>query len=104
MPHLYMPADHSDADVALAGRVAEAVDSAELFVAWTRTAGAACAPEAPPREEPVPVNPFAHALAEIVIAFSALFSLLLRPGRSDPDSAPPRAPRLDRSPMEGADR
>ena len=45
MSRLYLPTDHSDIDRALASAVAEAVESAELFVAWTLDGGAARAPE-----------------------------------------------------------
>jgi len=105
MPHVYMPADHSDADVFLAARIAEAVDSSELFVAWTNEAGTVFAPEAlaPPAPAPEPMNPFALALAEVIVAFGALFSLLLRPGRSDAREVPPEQPRASQKPLEGAE-
>jgi hypothetical protein len=45
MSRLYLPTDHSEIDRALASAVAEAVESAELFVAWTLDGGAAVAPE-----------------------------------------------------------
>ena len=35
MPQLYLPAEHTEADLVLAGQIAELVDSAELYVAWT---------------------------------------------------------------------
>ena len=44
MPQLYLPADHTEADLVLAGQIAELVDSAELYVAWTAEHGHA-APE-----------------------------------------------------------
>jgi len=105
MPHVYMPADHSDLDVFLAARVAEAVDSSELFVAWTNEAGTVFAPEAsaPPAPAPAPLNPFAQALAEVVVAFGALFSLLFRPSRSEARELAPEQPRESRTPLEGAE-
>ena len=39
MSHLYLPAEHTDTDLALASAVAEAIDSNELFVAWTFESG-----------------------------------------------------------------
>ena len=45
MPHLYLPAEHTDTDLALASAVAEAIDSNELFVAWTLDSGCVAAPE-----------------------------------------------------------
>ena len=44
MSQLYLPADHTDADLVLAGQIAELIDSAELYVAWTPATGQA-APE-----------------------------------------------------------
>ena len=61
MPHVILPADHTDADLILASQVADAVDSAELFVAWTPNGGAAIPEiEAELRE---PLHPFAEAVA-----------------------------------------
>src|SRR3954449_4417814 len=45
MPHLYLPSDHSDADLVLAADVAAAVASQDLYVSWTHLAGAGGAPE-----------------------------------------------------------
>ena len=44
MSHLYLPAEHNDTDLALASAVAEAIDSNELFVAWTFETGVAAPP------------------------------------------------------------
>jgi hypothetical protein len=41
MPQLYLPAAHTEADLVLAGRIAERIDSAELYVAWTPGHGTA---------------------------------------------------------------
>ena len=50
MPHLYLPSEHTDTDLALASAVAEAIDSNELFVAWTLDSGCVAAPEVRARE------------------------------------------------------
>jgi len=61
MPHVILPAEHTYADLILAAHVAEAVDSAELFVAWTPQSGPAIPEiEAELRE---PLNPLAEAFA-----------------------------------------
>jgi hypothetical protein len=61
MPHVILPAEHTDADLILASQIAQAVDSAALFVAWTPHAGTAIpAVEAELRE---PRHPLAEAAA-----------------------------------------
>ena len=45
MPHLHLPADHSDADLVLAANVAAIVGSEDLYVAWTHGSGAGGIPE-----------------------------------------------------------
>jgi hypothetical protein len=45
MPHLHLPADHSDADLILAANVAAVVGSEDLYVAWTHALGAGAVPE-----------------------------------------------------------
>src|SRR3954452_5262564 len=45
MPHLHLPADHSDADIVLAANVAATVGSEDLYVAWTHITGAGGVPE-----------------------------------------------------------
>jgi hypothetical protein len=94
MSHLYLPAEHTDTDLALASAVAEAVDSNELFVAWTCDGGVAAAPvvKALLRTHPEPPlrNPFAEALTEIAAAFGALISLIFlrRPQQAAEADAP----------------
>jgi hypothetical protein len=41
MAQLYLPVEHTEADLVLAGQIAERVDSAELYVAWTPAQGRA---------------------------------------------------------------
>jgi hypothetical protein len=41
MPQLHLPAVHTEADLVLAGRIAERMDSRELYVAWTPEHGPA---------------------------------------------------------------
>src|SRR5215217_1084271 len=105
MSHVYLPAEHTDTDLALASAVADAISSNELFVAWTCEGGAVAAPEVQallrdPAEPPLR-NPFAEALVEILAAFHALVNLVFfrRAGQA-PDSAP--TVRASRSELEGA--
>jgi len=45
MAQLYLPVEHTEADLVLAGQIAETIDSAELYVTWTPEHGQS-APEA----------------------------------------------------------
>ena len=105
MSHLYLPAEHTDTDLALASAVADAIESNELFVAWTYDGGAAAAPEVKAllRRLPEPElrNPFAEALREIGVAFRAFARLFTFRGAHRPvDASPPV--RASRSELEEA--
>jgi hypothetical protein len=103
MSHLYLPTEHTDTDLALASAVAEAIDSNELFVAWTMDSGCVGAPEvkaritrpAEPRRSPV-----AEAFSEIGAAFKAFFSFFTRGQRQAADTHSPV--RASRSELENA--
>ena len=41
MAQLFLPVAHTEADLVLAGQIAERIDSAQLYVTWTPTAGRA---------------------------------------------------------------
>jgi hypothetical protein len=84
MPHLYLPSDHSDADLVLAADVAAAVSSADLYVTWTHDAGPGTPEvEAVVREETAPAEP--NAFAELFVAMmrgiAALWQILTAPPR-----------------------
>ena len=82
MPHLYLPTEHTDADLVLAADVASAVSSADLYVTWTIDSGAG-APEveAVVRDEPLPVrNAFVELVAAIGQGFAALWRSITGPG------------------------
>jgi hypothetical protein len=80
MPHVILPAEHTDADLILASQIADAVESGELFVAWTPQAGPAIPEiEAELRE---PRQPMAGARARLTRGLVALWRLLTgRPAR-----------------------
>jgi hypothetical protein len=97
MPHLYLPTDHTDADLVLAADVAAAVSSADLYVTWTLESGAGVPEvEAVVREEQPapPANPFAGLAAALWHGVAALWRSL---------TAPP-AQRLPATPVAGAAR
>jgi hypothetical protein len=104
MSHLYLPAEHTDTDLALASAVAEAIDSNELFVAWTMDSGCVAAPEIKARTrrvaEPPQRGQFAEAMAEIGAAFKSFFSFFFRGSRQPADTQPPV--RASRSEFENA--
>jgi hypothetical protein len=67
MPHLYLPSDHTDADLVLAADVAAAVSSSDLYVTWTLDSGAGSPEvEAVVREEREP--PRHGAFVDLFIA------------------------------------
>src|SRR5204863_3051474 len=82
MPHLYLPNDHTDADLMLAADVAAAVSSADLYVTWTLETGAGTPDvEAIVREETAPrsANPFVELLVAIGQGLASLWAHLMRP-------------------------
>jgi hypothetical protein len=103
MSHLYLPAEHTDTDLALASAVAEAIDSNELFVAWTLDSGSVAAPEVRARimrpAQPQR-SPLAEAFVEIGKAFKAVFSFFTRGPRQATDTQAPV--RASRSELENA--
>ncbi len=105
MSHLYLPAEHTDTDLALASAVADAIDSNELFVAWTLNGGVAAAPVVKalvrPRPEPPLRNPLVEAVSEIAAAFGALMSLVFFRRPQQPAEADPPV-RASKSELEGA--
>jgi hypothetical protein len=95
MPHLHLPADHSDADVVLAANVAAGVNSAELFVTWTPEAGANAAPvvEAEVHErEPEPVSPLVELFAVLAASFVAIWNAFAGPPQREAGGQPRQAP------------
>jgi hypothetical protein len=70
MAQLYLPVKHTEADLVLAGQIAEWVDSAELYVAWTPEHGGSV-PEivaelrASATHWPGPLGLLAHVVREI---------------------------------------
>jgi hypothetical protein len=83
MPHLYLPSEHTDADLVLAADVAAAVSSADLYVTWTHDAGPG-APEvqAVMREEsiaPATGNPLAELFVALFRGVAAVWAALTAP-------------------------
>jgi hypothetical protein len=85
MPHLHLPAAHSDADLALAAGVAAAVGSEDLYVSWSHAEGPGLAPEveALVRDER-PAHPLAEAVSTIFQGLVALARALVGEGAQRP--------------------
>jgi hypothetical protein len=66
MPHLHLPAEHSDADLVLAANLADLVGSEDLYVAWTQETGAAI-----PEIEAVMRDERPGVLAELIGSIAA---------------------------------
>ena len=98
MPHLYLPTDHTDADLVLAADVAAAVSSADLYVTWTLDAGSGVPEvEAVVRDE-LPAEPVANPFAGLAVALIQGIAAIWRSL-----TAPP-AQRLPAAPVAGATR
>jgi hypothetical protein len=98
MPHLHLPADHSDADVVLAANVAAIVGSEDLYVAWTHEAGAGAVPEirAVVREERP--GPFATLVNALLAGVRAVwYGLTQSPVPAAPAAAARVAPARETS-------
>src|SRR3954451_21686407 len=103
MSQLYLPTEHTNTDLALASAIAEAIDSNELFVAWTMESGCVTAPEAKARilqTERPQRGALGEAFAEIGAAFKAFFSFFTGGQRQSADTHHPV--RASRSELENA--
>jgi hypothetical protein len=87
MAQLYLPIAHTEADLVLAGQIAELVGSAELYVAWTPEQGRAI-PEVV-AELRAAVPGWTGTLALVVQAVREMWALLL--GRAPQQHALPAA-------------
>jgi hypothetical protein len=94
MPHLHLPAAHSDADLALAADVAAAVGSDDLYVVWSHAEGAGLPPEveAIVREERTS-HPFGDAFTAILQGLVAVARAIVYGTAPRPAPARPRDKR-----------
>ena len=89
MAQLYLPAAHTEADLVLAGQIAETIDSCELYVTWTPELGSVVPEVVAELRDEVPTWPsiFFQALRELWAAFRG------RPMPASHVPAQPAAPR-----------
>jgi hypothetical protein len=74
MPHLHLPADHTEADLVLAANLAEIVGSEDLYVVWSCETGAGAVPEV---KAIVRGDHRPNALGALAAAFRAFWRALL---------------------------
>jgi hypothetical protein len=91
MPHLHLPAEHSDADLVLAANLAEIVGSDDLYVAWTHEAGAGAIPEVEAVLRAQRGNPLAELLAALRTGARTLWHGLVEGGAASARVPPPPA-------------
>jgi len=98
MAQLYLPVAHTEADLVLAGQIAELIDSAELYVAWTPRSGRAI-PEVV-AELRAAVPRWTGTLALVFEAVRELWTLVL--GRTPQPQALPAAVEQPAQPKPAA--
>jgi hypothetical protein len=86
MAQLYLPVAHTEVDLVLAGQIAERIDSAELYVAWSSREGLGM-PEVV-AELRAPAPHWGDALALVFLAVKELASAIFARGRQRAVLAP----------------
>ena len=89
MSQLFLPVEHTEADLVLAGQIAERIESAELYVVWTPEGGQVLPEVAALMREPLPH--WSDTLALVFGAVRELWSVLLT--RDGTGSATARGPK-----------
>jgi hypothetical protein len=96
MAQLYLPVAHTEADLVLAGQIAELIDSAELYVAWTAEEGAAV-PEVAAELRPTAPH-WTGTLALVVHAVHHLLAAMFTRGPQRAALAPAKRDAPDEQP------
>jgi hypothetical protein len=81
MAELHLPSEHSDADLALAHRVAQALESGELHVAWSHEGGSGQLPVVRARVREAP-NPLVEMLSVLLGWVSTLVEAVVASRRA----------------------
>ena len=68
MAYLHLPAQHSTGDLVLAGQIAEAFQSQDLFVTWTNAHGPSARPTVHAVVRDAPPHPIVEALRVLTTA------------------------------------
>jgi hypothetical protein len=93
MPHLHLPADHSDADLVLAASLAELVGSDDLFVTWTHRGGPGAVPEVEALLREARPGVLASLMTGVVAGVTAFWHSLLHAPVGAQPAPSQRAPR-----------
>ena len=70
MAHLHLPEQHSTDDLMLAGQIAEAFESEDLYVVWTRADGPGAVPSVQALLRDAPPHPLAGFVRALLTAFA----------------------------------
>jgi hypothetical protein len=98
MPHVYLPTEHSEADLVLAGQVAEALESDSLYVTWSERGYEEPQVETVVRSAPphrVTPAPGPSLLTEVLGTMAAFLAAMFGPRSTPERRQPAAAPRRD---------
>jgi hypothetical protein len=96
MPHVHLPADHSDRDLVLAANLAATIGSEDLYVAWTHEAGAGAIPEIEAEVREERPSTFAAVLGAIFAGvLAAWYGLTHSPAPAAPARSVPPSPQRE---------
>ena len=90
MAYLHLPEQHSTDDLVLAGQIAEAFESQDLFVAWTIETGAGARPTVQAVVRDAPPHPLVEALLVLRNVIAGAWRAVARPP-AKPTAAPAEA-------------
>jgi hypothetical protein len=79
MAYLHLPEQHSTDDLVLAGQIAEAFASEELFVTWTEQEGPGARPTVEAVVRDAPPNPLIEAIQILASTIAGAWRALTRP-------------------------
>ena len=100
MAHLHLPEQHSTDDLVLAGQIAEAFESEDLFVVWTHDDGPGGTPVVQALLRDAPPNPIAGMFAAFFAVLADVWRAMTRttaiPLTHPPDPADPADPAFGR--------
>ena len=103
MPHLHLPADHSEADLALAADLAVRLGSEDLYVGWTHEEGAGVSPEVQAyARDQRPAHPLADALVAVLSGALALWHAFSRDASARRPIPAPASAAAERTTGEAA--